>query len=266
MQEHVAIIIQARMGSTRLPGKVLEDIAGRPMLAHIIERAQKAPARSVVVATTRLPQDTPIVDLAGECGARVFRGSECNLLDRYYKAALEIGADTIVRYTADNPFVDPEITALLVETLQARKSLDYICNFNPPTWPIGLNQEVMRMPALTKAWEQAKTNYELEHVNPFFLDNPDIFSTFNLANNKNLSSLRLTVDYPEDMEMARAVYDTLYQGEIIPLQKVLDYLAENKDIARINAHYFQKLIVNNRQKQEPENEDKDCHKQSPVLA
>ncbi len=254
------------MGSTRLPGKVLEDIAGRPMLAHIVERAKESPVRSVVVATTGLSQDTPVADLARECGALVFRGSESNLLDRYYKAALEIGADIIVRYTADNPFVDPKITALLVETLQAKQHLDYICNFNPPTWPIGLNQEAMRMPALTKAWKQAKTDYELEHVNPFFLDNPDIFSMFNLVNNKNLSSLRLTVDYPEDLEMARAVYDTLYQGEIIPLQKVLDYLAENKDIARINAHYFQKLIINNRQKQGPGNEDKNCHKQSPVLA
>lgn len=104
-----------------------------------------------MIATTDQPQDAPIVELAQRYGVNVFRGSEHNLLDRYYNAAMEINADIIVRYTADNPFVDPEITCLMLSELQAHRDLDYICNFYPPTWPIGLNQEAMRMNALAKA-------------------------------------------------------------------------------------------------------------------
>ena len=244
MSEHVVIIIQARMGSARLPGKVLMDLAGRPMLAHIIERARECSAAgSVWVATTLLGDDDPVAELATACGVNVFRGSADNLLERYYGAAQAAEADIIVRYTADDPFKDSELTDQMIGEMQKHRELDYICNFNPPTWPEGLDIEAFRFSALRLALEKATTPFEFEHINPVFLNNQQLFKTMNMPCYKELPHMRLTVDYPQDMELARVVYAKLYHGKAFGYKSILELRKREQELFTINSHIKRGLKI-----------------------
>lgn len=235
MSESVAIIIQARMGSSRLPGKVLMDLAGRSMLAHIIERAGECTlADSVWVATTDLEDDDRVVELADVCGVNVFRGSAENLLERYYGAAQKAGADIIVRYTADDPFKDSELTDQMIEKMLMDPELDYICNFNPPTWPEGLDLEAFRFSALRLAREKASTPFEFEHINPFFLNDQNVFKTMNIPCDRDMPHIRLTVDYPQDMELAKAVYAELYHGKSFGCKRIVELSYRDPQLFAIN--------------------------------
>lgn len=233
----IVAIIQARTGSTRLPGKVLMEICGKPLLQHVIERARKSHLiGSVVVATTSNPSDQAVVRLARKCGAEAFAGSENDVLDRYFQAAKKFKADVIVRITADDPFKDPVvIDRIITHFLANRQKLDYASNTIKPTYPLGLDTEVFSFSGLQKAWNEATDPYDREHVTPYFYRHPELFRLANIENGEDLSSLRWTLDYEADLRFAREIYSRLYrEGDIFLMNDILRLLEKEPQLAEIN--------------------------------
>lgn len=197
-------IVQARMGSRRLPGKVLAPIAGKPQLQRVIERVRRADI-AVVVATTETAIDDPVADLCAALDVPTVRGSEHDVLDRYRLAALRFGADPVVRITADCPLIDPAVLRGVIHAYE-RGGYDYVANINPPTYPDGLDVEVFSFAALEQAWAMAELPAEREHVTLFVRNHPERFRIGNVTNEHDLSSLRWVVDEPHDLAFVRAVY------------------------------------------------------------
>jgi len=233
----IVAIIQARVGSTRLPRKVLRRIAGKPMLWHVIERVKRARlVDAVVVATTEKREDSVVEKIAKECGVECFRGSEEDVLDRYYRAAERFGADVVVRITADCPLIDPELIDRAIE-LFLSGNFDYVSNTLPPTYPDGLDVEVFSFNALEKAWRMARMASEREHVTPYIRNHPEIFTLGNLKSEVDLSHMRWTVDRIEDLEFVREVYRELYRkGKNFHMKEVLRLLEDKPELAEINRH------------------------------
>jgi len=231
-------IIQARVGASRLPGKTLLDLAGAPFLARVIERMQHAETLdSLMVATTTDPADDPLAALVRGLGVPVYRGSVNDVLDRFTQAARQAEAALIVRITADDPFKDPEITDHAVRLwLEQSETLDYVSNTIEPTYPEGLDIEVFTRAALERAWHEARLPSEREHVTPYIWKHPDRFRILNFKHPQDLSHLRWTVDYPEDLEFARAVYARLYRpGEVFLMEDILRLLEAEPALRQINA-------------------------------
>ncbi|MEK9133623.1 MAG: glycosyltransferase family protein [Pseudomonadota bacterium] len=206
----IVAITQARMGSTRLPGKVMMDLAGEPMLVRHVNRVQRMRTLDgVIVAASTQPADDVIVRLCKERGWTSFRGSEEDLLDRYYQAALQHRADVVVRVTSDCPLIEPAVVDRLVgEFLDRQPDLDYACNFLPrKTFPHGLDAEVMRFDALERAWRESRDPVWREHVTLPILRNPDRYRIHGMTNDVDYSYLRWTVDEAEDLEFVRRIYD-----------------------------------------------------------
>lgn len=199
----VGVIIQSRMGSTRLPGKSLSELHGNPLLYYSVERAKKAKyVDQVIVATTTECKDDVIEEWCLANSVDYFRGNEEDVLDRYYQAALKYGFEVIVRATADNPFIDPIIIDLLITNLLAYNK-DYITMRNKTnTWPYGLDIEVITFKALQEAWGKATTKTHREHVTMFIKENANLFQTLEIPLDKDLSNIRLTIDYQEDFDRA----------------------------------------------------------------
>jgi spore coat polysaccharide biosynthesis protein SpsF len=231
----VVAIIQARLGSTRLPGKVFADLAGKPLIWHVVNRLNYSKKiNSIVLATTNCPADDALEKWALSESVPVFRGSENNVLERFYLAAKQYSADIIVRITADDPFKDPTIIDKVIDTLIVEK-LDFAYNNCPPTFPEGLDTEVFTFNALEKAYFQTIDEYEKEHVTQHFYRHADAFKQLNLSNETNLSHLRWTIDTKPDYEMARQIYDVLYKKETIFLMNdILHLLNDRPDISEIN--------------------------------
>jgi len=207
---NVVAIIQARMGSSRLPGKVLADLCGAPLLERVVRRVSRAASvTQVVIATTTKPADDAIARLCDERGWSCFRGSEDDVLDRYYQAARLHKADVVVRVTSDDPFVDPELIDELTNRIAASPGeFDYACNFLPRrTFPLGLDFEVATFATLERAWREDDNPAWREHVFEYVLHRPELFRIAGIAHNEDLSHLRWTVDTPEDLELARRVYE-----------------------------------------------------------
>jgi len=240
-QMKVAAIIQARMGSTRLPGKVMEEIAGKPMLRHIIDRLKRAELiHSIVVATTATEIDKPIVKVAEEAGTGSYTGSEEDVLDRYYRAAKEFAVDAIVRITADCPLVDPRLLDRVIQRY-LKGDCDYAANTLKRTYPDGLDVEVFSCAALERAWKEARMASEREHVTPYIWKNPEKFKLANVENNVDLSDLRWSVDEKEDLEFICQVYKHLYkEGHIFYMWDVLKLLEKYPDLKQIN----QGIVIN----------------------
>jgi spore coat polysaccharide biosynthesis protein SpsF (cytidylyltransferase family) len=231
----IAAIIQARMGSTRLPGKTMMKISGKPLLFHVIERAKRSKLiEKIIVATTDGKEDDAIEKKSVEYGASVFRGSRDDVLDRYYQAARKYKADVIVRITADDPLKDPEVVDKAIKSFLSGK-YDYVNNFSEPTYPEGLDVEVFSFSALEKAWKEAAKPSEREHVTPYIWGNPRNFRLHCVKNGKDLSGMRWTIDYPKDLSFARTVYKYLYrEGKIFLMGDVLDLLQRKPEVGRIN--------------------------------
>jgi spore coat polysaccharide biosynthesis protein SpsF len=231
------VVVQARTGSTRLPGKVLMPVAGAPLLARMLERVRAATTPfEIVVATTTDPSDDPVVDLCRAIDARVFRGHPTDLLDRHVMAAREIGADAVVKIPSDCPLIDP---AAIDRVLSAFEG-DFTSNLHPATWPDGHDVEIMTMDALETAHREAKKPHEREHTTPFIWDQPHRFRCTNVTweTGRDLSmSHRMTIDYPEDYAFVSAVYDALHSSRVFTLADVLDFLAKRPDIFALNAKY-----------------------------
>ncbi len=201
-------IIQARMGSTRLPGKVMMDLAGQPMLARVVERTRRATTvDAVVVATTIAAEDAVICEFCSQRGYPCFRGSVTDVLDRYYGAATQFGADAVIRVTADNPIVDPDIIDGVVCAFAATRP-DYASNhLHPRTYPIGLGVEIFTLDALRRAWHEGLDSASREHVTKYILDHPQHFRLLAVPGPTDWSALRWTVDTIEDLVFVRLIYN-----------------------------------------------------------
>lgn len=231
----VAAIIQARTGSTRFPSKVFALLANKPLLWHIVNRLTfSKKIDEIVIATTTNLNDDRIESWAIENEVKVFRGSEEDVLARYYEAAKFCEADIIVRITADDPFKDPVIIDEVIELLQ-QENLDFAYNNNPPSFPEGLDTEVFTFSAIEKAYNNAKDDFEREHVTQYFYRNPTLFKHKNYAYSENKSYLRWTLDTLQDYEMVKEVYHHLYkEGSIFLMNDIFKLLELHPAIAEMN--------------------------------
>jgi spore coat polysaccharide biosynthesis protein SpsF len=230
-------VVQARMSSTRLPGKVMLPLAGAPLLQRMVERvrAAKTPLE-VCIATTPDAADDPIAALARSLDVRAFRGHPTDCLDRHYRAGLAADADVVIKIPSDCPAIDP---AAIDRVLAAvAPSLDFVSNLHPPTWPDGNDVEAMSIAALEIAWREAKRPIEREHTTPFFWEHPARFRVANIAweTGRDLSqSHRLTIDYPEDYALLSAVFGDLWSaGRTFSVGDILDLFERRPDVYALN--------------------------------
>jgi spore coat polysaccharide biosynthesis protein SpsF len=235
------VVVQARTLSSRMPGKVLRSLAGAPMLARQIERMRAAATPfDLVVATTTESCDDAVEDVGRAAGVRVFRGHATDLLDRHWRAALDAGADVVVKVPSDCPLIDPAVIDRVLGAFDSARH-DYASNLHPATYPDGNDVEVMTMSALETAWREADLPYEREHTTPFLWDRPERFRLANVAWELGLDysmSHRFTVDYPEDHAFVSAVYDALYSPpRVFGVGEILAFLEARPDIFAINRRY-----------------------------
>lgn len=241
-------IIQARMGSTRLPGKVMKTLCGRTVLAHVVSRVRACPlVDEVVVATTLSADDDAIAREAARCGVGVFRGSEEDVLSRYYHAAAERRADVVVRITSDCPLFDPKLLEeMLCRFLSRRRNVpapDYLSNSLERSYPRGLDAEIMTFDALAKAWREGTEPYQREHVTPYIYQHPELFILENYGNLEDLSFHRWTLDTDDDLRLIAKIYAALGREDgFFSTARVLDLLRDNPAWLEINAHVRQKEL------------------------
>jgi glutamate-1-semialdehyde 2,1-aminomutase/spore coat polysaccharide biosynthesis protein SpsF len=231
----IVALIQARMGSSRFPGKVLADLAGRPMLWHVVHRVRRAKkVDKVVVATTDREVDDPVARFCEEEGIACFRGNEQDVLDRFYQAAKANRADVVVRITADCPLIDGAVIDKVLERFE-HGDCDYACNIIRYTYPDGLDTEVCSFAALERAWREASKPSEREHVTPYL--RTDKFRTANVESEIPVSpaDFRWTVDHPADLEFVRKVYEAFSGNGDFGFREVFDLLKERHDLATIQA-------------------------------
>jgi spore coat polysaccharide biosynthesis protein SpsF len=246
----VLVVVQARTGSTRLPGKVLLPLAGAPLLRRMLERvgAARTPTE-VVVATTTDAADEPVRRLAREAGVRCLDGHPTDLLDRHYRAALACGLspeapeDVVVKIPSDCPLIDPAVIDRVIgRLLAAPERWDFVSNLHPATYPDGNDVEAMPMPVLAAAWREAARPHEREHTTPFVWDRPERFRIGNVSweSGRDLSMThRFTIDYALDYDFVRAVYEALWRPErpLFSLDEILALLAARPDIFELNRRY-----------------------------
>ena len=238
----IFVLIQARMGSSRLPGKVLMDIHGKPMLERVVERARIASLPDeVVVLTSREPADRAIVEECERIGVRVFCGAEDDVLDRYYQAAQSYKPAVVVRLTGDCPLIDPTIVDHVIDRF-VEMSPDYASNTLERTYPRGLDAEVFSADALTRAWRNATQSYQRAHVTPYIIENPSSFQLLSVCGSENHGDQRWVVDVADDLEFVRAVYDHLGSGTTIHWKDVVDLLVAEPSLLNINAEVGQKAV------------------------
>jgi spore coat polysaccharide biosynthesis protein SpsF len=236
----VTVVIQARTGSSRLPGKVLLPAAGAPLLARMVERvcAARTPTE-VVIATTELSADDAICAVARQAGIRCVRGHATDCLDRHVAAARATAAEAVVKIPSDCPLIDPPTIDRVIGAFLAEPDVDYASNLHPPTWPDGFDVEIMTRGALETAWREATRPLDREHTTPFLWDNPERFVTHNVAWQTGLDhsqSHRLTLDYPEDYAVIRAIFDELWSPRhVFSLAEILALLDARPALAARNA-------------------------------
>jgi len=231
--------VEARMHSSRLPGKVLKDICGKPVLWHIVERLKRAErVQDIVIATTVNPKDDQIVEFADKLGVKIFRGSEEDVLHRLVDAHKMMKSDTIVEITGDSPLIDPEIVDQTIE-LYLNNDADYVSNTLTRSYPIGIRTQVFSLDLLSRCEKESYLPKDREHVTTHICKNPDKFKLLNLEApaSQNFPKLRLTLDYEEDLNVIRKIYEGLYfEKPNFLLRDVLHFLSDHPDIPEINRH------------------------------
>jgi spore coat polysaccharide biosynthesis protein SpsF (cytidylyltransferase family) len=229
-------LLQARTSSMRLPGKVMLPLAGAPMLARQVERIRRSAwTDKWVLATTDRPEDDCVAELAERVGIDSFRGSLDDVLDRFYRAAEPRRPDYVVRVTGDCPLIDWELIDRCI-TFTRDGGYDYGSNALRPTWPDGLDVEVLTFAALAQAWQEARGPLEREHVTPFINTRPDRFHLGSLENDVDRSAMRWTVDEPRDYEFVCRVYAALFPGNpAFDTADILRLLSEQPELAALNA-------------------------------
>jgi len=239
----IITVIQARVGSSRLPGKALLPILGKPLLYRIVERVSAARhVGTIVVATSNEPQDDAIVEMCVMDGIQCIRGSESDLLDRHFLSANLFKADIIAKIPSDCPLIDPVIIDKVFLTfLEECGDVDFVSNLHPATYPDGNDVEVMTMQALTTAWQGATRDFEREHTTPFIWERPELFKMKNVDWETGLNysmSHRWTIDYIEDYQFIKTVYENLYlENPAFGLNDILELLESNPEIAKINRKF-----------------------------
>ena len=235
-------IVQARQGSTRLPGKVLMDLGGDTMLSRVVRRAARAQTvDELVVATSSNDQDDAIVAECARLGATCFRGVELDVLERYYTVATATHAEVVVRITADCPFIDPEVIDTVVRAFH-RYAVDYASNTQQRSWPRGLDVEVFACAALERAFHEAQLPWQRTHVTPYFYQHPELFRLHAVVAAEDYSDFRWTVDTPEDLALARAIYQSLENCDDFSWRAALAVIAETPELAELNRRIRQKSL------------------------
>jgi spore coat polysaccharide biosynthesis protein SpsF len=240
---NIIVVIQARKGSTRFPGKILMPVLGKTLLERQIERifSAKLPTK-IVVATTTLPEDDKIVEICSNKDFLYFRGHPTDLLDRHYKTALAFKADIVVKIPSDCPLIDPEIIDKVIRYyLENTDKYDFVSNLHPPTYPDGNDVEVIPMNILHAAWKEAEKNYELEHTTPYIWDNQTRFRIGNVFWETGLDysmTHRFTIDYFEDYRFIKSVFEELYPLKpLFRLEDILELLSLKPEILTLNKIY-----------------------------
>ena len=263
----ILIILQARLSSSRLPGKVLKKILGKPMLEHQLQRLSciSTPYK-LIVATSENDDDDAIEALCTSLNVDCYRGSLDDVLARYYHAAMSVNQDNnikhIVRLTGDCPLIDAKIIDEVIELYLSKQHLtkrnsneqvDYCSNCSPATLPDGLDIEIFSLAALTKAYEEAVKPSEREHVTPYIRNNPQLFTTVNYRYPTDLSHLRWTVDEPEDFEFITKIYEAFYNKKsIFWLKDILLLLEKQPTLKKIN-----NIFIRNQGLLQSKNKDKE---------
>ncbi|WP_332650952.1 glycosyltransferase family protein [Lysinibacillus sp. 54212] len=239
----VTAIVQARMGSTRLPGKVLKEVNGKPLLAYQLERiAHSKYIDKVVIATTVTHKDDVIVEFCENYGVDYYRGSEDDVLSRYYGAVNQYGGDVIVRLTSDCPIIDPVIVD---ETIRYffENDFDYVSNTIEQTYPRGLDTEVFSKASLERTYKEATLSRDKEHVTTYMYSNPKCFNLGFIKNKQDYSQYRWTVDTVEDFELIKLIIMSIYPYKrVFSWKDVLSLLAEHPEWNDINAMIEQKKV------------------------
>lgn len=240
-------IIQARAGSTRLPGKVLMPLGGSTVLGCVIDRLSVANRiDEMVVATTTESADDAVERHARELGAGTFRGSSEDVLGRFYGAASALLADVIVRITADCPLIDGALVDTMLQAHAERPGCDYLSNSIVRTYPRGLDVEIFTMQVLERAYREANLPYQREHVTPYFYQHPELFMLYSYTDPSGAdhSQMRWTLDTPEDYAFLQAVYDRAGHGapRDVRTAEVIAMLEREPAIAQLNAGVRQKTL------------------------
>ena len=240
-KKKIGVITQVRMSSTRLPKKIMKLILGKPMLVLFLERLKRmGSVDEIIVATTTEKEDDIIVKTIKDYDdkIKVYRGSMDDVLDRYYKAAKTFGVDIVVRITSDCPLIDPKVSDTVIENFIS-EDCDYCCNnISPRTYPHGLDTEVFSFKSLERAWKEAKEGTEREHVTPYIRGNPKKFQITEVKYRKIMGYLRWTVDYPEDFEFVKAIFERLYPtNRNFGMEDILQLLQKEPELNEINKKY-----------------------------
>lgn len=240
----VVAIIQARLGSSRLPGKVLLNLAGEPMLTRVIHRLRRAQRLDeVIVATTTEPRDDALATFCADQGIACSRGSENDVLDRYVQAARAAKADVVVRITSDCPLIDPQLVDEVVAHFLTREpAADYVSNVAPiRTFPRGLDTEVIRLEALERAHREATDSASREHVTAYIYRHPEAFRLEGYHGAEDHSAHRWTVDTPEDFALVEKIY-AHFGHDAFSWKEALQLIEQNPEWSRLNAHIEQKPL------------------------
>ena len=232
----IGCIIQARMGSSRLPGKVMEKLdQDNTVLSYVIRQLKHSKfLDDIVVATTSLKRDEVIVDFLEREGIKYFCGDEENVLDRYYQCAKKFSMSEIVRIPSDKPLIDPDIVDKCIQIFLSKK-YDYVTTFLEPSFPYGTEVEIFSFDALEKTWKNAKLPSEHENVTPYIYNNKDKFQIYNVKNSIDLSHLRWVVDRAEDLELVRQLVSKIDKDPIL-MQDILEVFESDPKLAEINSN------------------------------
>jgi spore coat polysaccharide biosynthesis protein SpsF len=256
----IVTIIQARLGSTRLPNKIMLSAAGKQLLLHMVERVQRSEyAGTIVVATTTDSEDDEIFELCRRHNIECFRGHPTDLLDRHYKAAKIYDSDIVVKIPSDCPLIDPKIIDRVIKYfLDNLNDFDFVSNLLPPTYPDGNDVEVTTFDALEYTFKNASLSYEREHTTPFIWTNPEIFRISNVKWEAVLNysnTHRWTLDYEDDYTFIRAIFEELYhKNKEFGLNDILNLLDSKPHLKRINNKHIGKFWYKDMKLPIPQNE------------
>ena len=232
---NVVAIVQARSGSTRLPNKIFLKLSDNFLLYHVVQRLKSSnEINNIVIATTTSSKDNSVEKWCLKNSLDFYRGSENDVLERYYYTAKQFNADIIVRVTSDDPFKDYRLIDQAVKTIK-EKNLDFVCNNNPISYPEGLDVEVLTMDALSKSFLNATSSFEKEHVTQYIHKNENSFNTFNIKNHQDFSHFRWTIDTEEDYLFASQIYNSLYDDKKMFLtEDIYKLIEKNPQLLKIN--------------------------------
>jgi spore coat polysaccharide biosynthesis protein SpsF len=235
-------IVQARMGSSRLPGKVLMDLGGQTVLARVVNRLRRATLLDeILIATCYAVTDDAIVRECERLSVNSFRGSEDDVLDRYYQAAQVSKAEVVVRITSDCPLIDPVLVDETISVFQEQHA-DYASNTIVHSYPRGLDTEVFTRAALERAWTDARKSYEREHVTPYFYEHPELFRIASTHGPDDYSHFRWTLDTPEDLQLIRKIYSKFDDQDTFGWQEAVALMEREPELAELNSHVSQKSL------------------------